>query len=73
MHILTLAMCCSQVIMGLPYDQKVDVWSLGCILAELSSGYVLFQVCALVKALCVMTPCLGYMWAGSLRCLGWSV
>ena len=22
----------------------VDVWSLGCILAELSSGYVLFQV-----------------------------
>jgi serine/threonine protein kinase len=33
-----------EVILGLPYDQKVDVWSLGCILAELSSGFVLFQV-----------------------------
>ncbi|GIL55001.1 hypothetical protein Vafri_10672 [Volvox africanus] len=32
-----------EVILGLPYDYKVDVWSLGCILAELSSGYVLFQ------------------------------
>lgn len=27
-----------EVILGLPYDQRVDVWSLGCILAELSSG-----------------------------------
>lgn len=33
-----------EVILGLPYDTKVDVWSLGCILAELSSGFVLFQV-----------------------------
>lgn len=33
-----------EVILGLPYGQKVDVWSLGCILAELLSGYVLFQV-----------------------------
>ncbi len=33
-----------EVILGLPYDYKVDVWSLGCILAELSSGFVLFQV-----------------------------
>lgn len=33
-----------EVILGLPYDHKIDVWSLGCILAELSSGYVLFQV-----------------------------
>eukprot|EP00195_Chlamydomonas_chlamydogama_P014734 CAMPEP_0202902904 /NCGR_PEP_ID=MMETSP1392-20130828/18762_1 /ASSEMBLY_ACC=CAM_ASM_000868 /TAXON_ID=225041 /ORGANISM="Chlamydomonas chlamydogama, Strain SAG 11-48b" /LENGTH=1064 /DNA_ID=CAMNT_0049589765 /DNA_START=132 /DNA_END=3326 /DNA_ORIENTATION=- len=32
-----------EVILGLPYDHKVDIWSLGCILAELSSGYVLFQ------------------------------
>ena len=32
-----------EVILGLPYGQKVDVWSLGCILAELLSGYVLFQ------------------------------
>ena len=30
--------------MGVAYDQKVDVWSLGCILAELATGRVLFQV-----------------------------
>ena len=33
-----------EVILGLPYDQKVDIWSLGCILAELLTGTVLFQV-----------------------------
>ncbi|KAI7739330.1 hypothetical protein M8C21_020721 [Ambrosia artemisiifolia] len=31
-----------EVILGLPYDQKVDLLSLGCILAELLSGDVLF-------------------------------
>jgi serine/threonine protein kinase len=29
-------------VLGLPYDAKVDVWSLGCILAELYTGKVLF-------------------------------
>ena len=33
-----------EVILGLPYDQKVDMWSFGCILAELLTGLVLFQV-----------------------------
>jgi serine/threonine protein kinase len=33
-----------EVITGVAYDQKVDVWSLGCILAELATGRVLFQV-----------------------------
>jgi len=32
-----------EVILGCPYDQKIDLWSLGCILAELYSGKVLFQ------------------------------
>eukprot|EP00435_Cladocopium_sp_Y103_P034273 s2511_g8.t2 len=32
-----------EVILGLPYDQKIDLWSLGCIIAELWSGFVLFQ------------------------------
>ncbi|KAH7434993.1 hypothetical protein KP509_06G044100 [Ceratopteris richardii] len=32
-----------EVILGLPYDEKIDIWSLGCILAELCSGNVLFQ------------------------------
>eukprot|EP00929_Paragymnodinium_shiwhaense_P075445 TRINITY_DN38572_c0_g1_i1.p1 TRINITY_DN38572_c0_g1~~TRINITY_DN38572_c0_g1_i1.p1 ORF type:complete len:850 (-),score=209.84 TRINITY_DN38572_c0_g1_i1:162-2711(-) len=32
-----------EVVLGLPYGQKVDIWSLGCIVAELWAGYVLFQ------------------------------
>ncbi|KAK9075112.1 hypothetical protein SSX86_003431 [Deinandra increscens subsp. villosa] len=32
-----------EVILGLPYDKKIDIWSLGCILAELCTGNVLFQ------------------------------
>ncbi|XP_074558829.1 uncharacterized protein LOC141814778 isoform X2 [Curcuma longa] len=31
-----------EVILGLPFDQKIDIWSLGCILAELHTGDVLF-------------------------------
>ena len=31
-----------EVMLGLPYDQKIDLWSVGCILAELWTGYVLF-------------------------------
>lgn len=32
-----------EVMLGLPYDQKIDLWSMGCIIAELWTGYVLFQ------------------------------
>ena len=32
-----------EVILGLPYDGRIDMWSLGAILAELLTGYVLFQ------------------------------
>jgi len=32
-----------EVILGLPYNQKIDMWSLGAILAELYSGRVLFH------------------------------
>jgi len=31
-----------EVMIGLPYDCKVDIWSLGCIVAELFMGNVLF-------------------------------
>ncbi|KAL5230785.1 hypothetical protein ABZP36_029561 [Zizania latifolia] len=30
------------VILGLPYDQRIDIWSIGCILAELYTDDVLF-------------------------------
>lgn len=32
-----------EVILGCRYDYKIDLWSLGCIIAELFSGYVIFQ------------------------------
>lgn len=32
-----------EVVLGYPYDQRIDMWSLGCILAELWTGRVLFQ------------------------------
>ena len=35
-----------EVVVGLPYGQAVDLWSLGAILAELLSARVLFQVSA---------------------------
>ena len=28
--------------LGIPYDMSMDMWSLGCILAELYTGYPLF-------------------------------
>ncbi|KAA0164703.1 hypothetical protein FNF31_02241 [Cafeteria roenbergensis] len=31
-----------EVILGLPYDQAIDMWSLGCILVELHTGVPLF-------------------------------
>ncbi|KAJ9512538.1 hypothetical protein QJQ45_018951 [Haematococcus lacustris] len=48
-----------EVILGLPYDHKVDVWSLGCILAELSSGLVLFQNDSLASLLARLEGILG--------------
>ncbi|KAG2490825.1 hypothetical protein HYH03_010746 [Edaphochlamys debaryana] len=48
-----------EVILGLPYDYKVDVWSLGCILAELSSGFVLFQNDSLATLLARLEGILG--------------
>jgi serine/threonine protein kinase len=32
-----------EVILGCAFDEKIDLWSLGCILAELFTGTVLFQ------------------------------
>ncbi|KAL5799618.1 hypothetical protein ACOSQ4_032502 [Xanthoceras sorbifolium] len=48
-----------EVILGLPYDQKIDLWSLGCILAELCSGEVLFPNDAVVMILARIAGMLG--------------
>lgn len=32
-----------EVILGLLYDQKIDLWSLGCVIAEMFTGEVLFR------------------------------
>ncbi|XP_065870960.1 uncharacterized protein [Euphorbia lathyris] len=48
-----------EVILGLPYDQKIDLWSLGCILAELISGEVLFPNDAVVMILARVVGMLG--------------
>lgn len=32
-----------EVILGLPYGRAIDMWSVGCILAELYTGRVLFR------------------------------
>ncbi|GLI65433.1 hypothetical protein VaNZ11_008797 [Volvox africanus] len=31
-----------EVMLGLPYDGRIDIWSLGCVMAELATGSVLF-------------------------------
>ncbi|KAI3458557.1 hypothetical protein Pfo_015220 [Paulownia fortunei] len=48
-----------EVMLGLPYDQKIDLWSVGCILAELYSGEVLFPNEAVVMLLARMIGMLG--------------
>ncbi|KAG0577181.1 hypothetical protein KC19_5G136800 [Ceratodon purpureus] len=48
-----------EVILGLPYDTMIDIWSFGCILAELFSGYPLFPGENEVEQLACMMEVLG--------------
>ncbi|XP_039132100.1 homeodomain-interacting protein kinase 2-like [Dioscorea cayenensis subsp. rotundata] len=48
-----------EVILGLSYDQRIDLWSLGCILAELYSGDVLFPNDSVVMMLARMIGIVG--------------
>eukprot|EP01117_Protostelium_nocturnum_P006022 TRINITY_DN2166_c0_g1_i2.p1 TRINITY_DN2166_c0_g1~~TRINITY_DN2166_c0_g1_i2.p1 ORF type:complete len:972 (+),score=355.90 TRINITY_DN2166_c0_g1_i2:97-3012(+) len=48
-----------EVILGLPYGTKIDVWSLGCVLAELWTGTVLFQNESVVTLLAKIAGALG--------------
>ena len=47
-----------EVLLGIPYDLAIDMWSLGCILVEMHTGEPLFsgkdefdQVCKIVEVL----------------------
>ncbi len=40
-----------EVILGLPYDGKIDVWSLGCVVSEMFTGEVTFQNDSIVSML----------------------
>jgi serine/threonine protein kinase len=57
-----------EVILGLSYDYKIDIWSLGCIIAELFTGNVLFQNDSiqsyLAKILGICGPFPEYMFKG---------
>lgn len=48
-----------EVILGLSYGPKIDIWSLGCIMAELCSGEVLFPNDGVVMLLARMISLLG--------------
>ena len=39
------------MILGLPYSGKIDVWSLGCVIAEMYTGQVTFQNDSVVSML----------------------
>lgn len=48
-----------EVMLGLPWDEKVDVWSLGCVLVELVVGRPIFYGPAVEYVLAAQTAVLG--------------
>ena len=40
-----------EVVLGLPYDGRIDIWSLGCVMAEMFTGEVTFQNDSIVSML----------------------
>ncbi|XP_057542587.1 serine/threonine-protein kinase AFC2-like isoform X2 [Amaranthus tricolor] len=48
-----------EVILGLGWSYPCDLWSVGCILAELCSGEILFQTCENLEHLAMMERVLG--------------
>ncbi|XP_038980893.1 MAP kinase-interacting serine/threonine-protein kinase mnk-1-like isoform X2 [Phoenix dactylifera] len=59
LHIQSRSYRAPETILGLPFNEKIDVWSLGCILAELYTGDVLFPNVSAVMMLARMIGILG--------------
>lgn len=47
------------MLLGLPYDQKIDMWSLGCVVAEMHIGEPLFGGANQVDQMCRIVDILG--------------
>jgi serine/threonine protein kinase len=51
-----------EVILGLPYDGRIDIWSIGCVVAEMFTGEVTFQndsvvsMLSRIEAICGLFP-----------------
>lgn len=48
-----------EVLLGLPYSQKIDMWSLGCVVVELHTGEPLFGGANQVDQICRIVDVLG--------------
>ena len=55
-----LSMCrAPEVILGVAYDEAIDMWSLGCVLAELYLGWPLFPGATEYDQMCYISQMLG--------------
>ena len=50
-----------EIIMGLPYTAAIDMWSLGCIVAELALGLPLFPGTSQFNQLCLIAEMFGWV------------
>ena len=48
-----------EVMLGLPWDERIDIWSFGCVLAELVLGRPIFYGTSVEQVLAAQTAVLG--------------
>ena len=58
-EVQTLAYRAPEVLLGVPFDRSIDVWSVGCVLSELAIGRLLFVCDSPAQLLRQMTDMLG--------------